>query len=64
MFQDIVAQEEHDDSRQKITNELAKLINKDESVAKLIDLMYNLKNTSGEDKHAKSICILQNKRQK
>ena len=50
IFQELAAQGETDDSRQKITKELIKFINIDDSVAKLIDLMYNLKNNSGEDK--------------
>ena len=61
MFQEIEAHEEYDESRQKTTNELIKLINKDEYVAKLIELMYSLKNTSGEYKHAKRLCILNKK---
>ena len=39
IFQELAAQEETDDSRQKITKELIKLINTDDSVAKLNDLM-------------------------
>ena len=61
IFQELDAQEEIDDSRQNITKELIKLINTDDSVAKLIDLIYNLKNNYGEDKEAKSICSLNQK---
>ena len=61
MFQKLESQEEHGDSQQKITNKLVKQINKDEYVEKLIDLMCILKNTYGEDKQAKSICILNQK---
>ena len=50
IFEELAAHEETDDSRQKIAKELIKLINTDDSVAKLIDLMYNLKNNSAEDK--------------
>ena len=61
MFQELAAHGEHDDSRQKTTNELIKAINKYESIAKLIDLMYSLKITYVEDKQDKSICILNQK---
>ena len=61
IFQELAAHEENDDFGQKTTNELIKLINKDESVTKLIDLMYNIKNTSSEDKWDKSICSLNQK---
>ena len=61
IFQELEAHEENDDSWQKTTNELIKLINKDEFVAKLINLMYSLKNTSGEDKQVKIICRLNQK---
>ena len=61
MFQELVAQEETNGSRRKITQESIKLINIDIFVAKLIDLMYNLKNNSGEDKQAKIICSLNQK---
>ena len=41
--------------------ELINLIITDNFVAKLIDLLYNLKNKSGVDKISKSICILNKK---
>ena len=50
IFKELAAHEENDDCRQNITNELIKLINKDEFVANLIDLMYNAKNKSNKDK--------------
>ena len=58
MFQEIATYEEYDDSRQNTSNELIKIINKDECIEMIIYLMYSLKNTSGEDKQDKSICIL------
>ena len=50
IFQELATHEENEDCQQNITNELIKLINNDDSLAKLIDLMYNLKNNFGEDK--------------
>ena len=41
--------------------ELINLIITNNFVAKLIDLLYNLKNKSGVDKISKSICILNKK---
>ena len=41
--------------------DLINLIITDNFVAKLIDLLYNLKNKSGVDKISKSICILNKK---
>ena len=61
MFQELASHEEHGDSRQETTNELIKLITKDESIAKIIDLMYSLKNASGEYKQDKSICSFNKK---
>ena len=50
IFKEVATHEENDDSWQKITSELIKLINNLDSDAKLIDLMYNLKTNFGEDK--------------
>ena len=61
IFQEFVAQEENDESKQKISQELINLMNTDNFVAKLIDLMYSVKNTSGVDKQDKSICNLNKK---
>ena len=44
-----------------MSQELINLINTDNVFAKLIDLLYNIKNKSGVDKQAKSICILNQK---
>ena len=53
IFKELAAHEENDDSRQKITSELIKLINNDNSISKLIDLMYNLKTNFGEENRKK-----------
>ena len=60
IFKELAAHEENNDSRQKMTSELIKLINNDDSVAKLIDLMYNLKTYFCKYKPEKPICILNN----
>ena len=44
-----------------MSQELIKLIHNDNSIAKLIDLLYNLKNKFGIDKQDKSICSLNQK---
>ena len=44
-----------------MSQELINLIKTDNSVANLINLMYNIKNKSGVDKQAKSICSLNKK---
>ena len=44
-----------------MSQELIKLIHNDNSVAKLINSLYNIKNKSGVDKQAKSICTLNKK---
>ena len=58
IFQELVAQEVNDDARQKMSQELINLINTDNFVAKLIELIYNIKSKSSVDKQAKSICSL------
>ena len=44
-----------------MSQELINLINTDNSVAKLIDLLYNIKNKSNVEKKDKSICSLNQK---
>ena len=61
IFQEIAAQEVNDDVRQNMSEELIKLTHNDNSVQKLINLLYNLKSKSGIDKQAKIICSLNQK---
>ena len=61
IFQELAAQEVSDDAWQKMSHELINLIHNDNSIAKLINLLYNLKNKSSVDKQAKSICGLNQK---
>ena len=61
MFQELVAHEVTNHAPQKMCRELINLINTDNFVAKLINLLYNLKNKSGVEKKAKSICSLNKK---
>ena len=44
-----------------MSQELINLINTDNSITKLIDLLYNIKSKSGVDKQAKRICRLNQK---
>ena len=61
IFQELAAHEVNDDARQKMSQELINWIHNDNSIAKLIDLLYNLKSKYGGDKQTKSICILNKK---
>ena len=61
IFQELFAQEENDDNRVKISQELINVIHNDNSVAQFIDLLYNIKNKSCTEKQAKRICILKQK---
>ena len=58
MFQEFSRQEEINDSRQNISQELFNLIHNDKSVEQFIDLLYNIKNKPGMDKQTKNICSL------
>ena len=61
MFQEFARQDEIDDSRQNISQELLNLIHNDNLVEQFIDLLYNIKNRSGMDKQTKNIYILNQK---
>ena len=50
IFQELASQEETDDFRENIAKELIRLINTHDFVTMVIDLMYNLRNNSSEDK--------------
>ena len=61
IFQEVASQQLTIDAWHNMYQELINLIITDNFVAKLIDLLYNLKNKSGVDKISKSICILNKK---
>ena len=61
IFQELATQEENHDNQQKIFQKLINLIHNDNSIAQFIDLLYNIKNNSGTNKQAKSICSLNQK---
>ena len=62
IFQELAAQEVNDNAQQKMSQELINLIHNDNFVAKLINLLYNLKNNIGVYKQAKSKCSFNKKR--
>ena len=61
IFQELVVQEVNDDIRQKMSQELINLIHNGNFVAKLIDLLYDIKSKFKIDKQAKIICTLNQK---
>ena len=61
MFQEFTQQEEIDNSRKYVSQELLHLIHNEKSVAQFIDMLYNIKNKPSMEKQTKNICNLNQK---